>query len=514
MLKSTPTTQLISQIVLSGGRTISYEYDEEERITKVTDSLEGVTEYTYDALGQLVTETKDSITTKFEYDNYGNILAKGVVDENGEISEATKSTYEYGNEKWKDLLTSYNGQAIVYDEQGNPTSYLVHTLTWEKGRQLKSFDGIQYTYNANGIRTSKTVDGIKHTYALEGYKILSETWDGNVLFTLYDNEDSICGIIFNNVPFYFQKNLQGDIIGIVDADAKLVAKYTYDCWGQPVITQDNSSCAIATINPYRYRGYYYDVETKLYYTSSRYYNPSLSRFLNSDDAKTLSINETVLIKNLQAYCLNNPVNYTDITGYVVTPANVIGAVIGVVGGAILGLALANYFNLKGWKRWAVTASTSLLLGIVGWFAGPVIWKGIKAAVAYLITTGTMLYHKIQSWVANALGLTRQWLASIFGKAYGGLSRAAEYGLQSYKNLTKALKGTGLQAHHLIEQRFKLGHQISVAVTKAEHQVFTNAWRKLLPYGKSYTINQVWNAAKKVYAKYPALLEAVRKALKK
>ena len=177
MLKSSPTTQLVSQIVLSSGRTISYEYDEEERITKVTDSIDGTTEYTYDALGQLVTETVNGITTKFEYDNYGNILAKGVVDENGEIAEETKVTYAYGDDTWKDLLTEYNGQPIEYDEQGNPTSYLGHTLTWEKGRQLKSFDDIQYTYNANGIRTSKTVDGVQHNFVLDGAKILRECWN-------------------------------------------------------------------------------------------------------------------------------------------------------------------------------------------------------------------------------------------------------------------------------------------------------------------------------------------------
>ena len=43
--------------------------------------------------------------------------------------------------------------------QGDPTSYLGHTLAWEKGRQLKSFDGNTYTYNTNGIRTSKTANG-------------------------------------------------------------------------------------------------------------------------------------------------------------------------------------------------------------------------------------------------------------------------------------------------------------------------------------------------------------------
>ena len=141
-LKSSATTQLVSQIVLSNGRTLSYEYDAEERITKVTDSVDGITEYTYDALGQLLTETKDGETINtMVYDNYGNIVSK-----NGKA-------YAYDS-TWKDSLISCDGQSITYDAQGNPTSYLGHTLTWEKGRQLKSFDNTQYTYNANGIRTS------------------------------------------------------------------------------------------------------------------------------------------------------------------------------------------------------------------------------------------------------------------------------------------------------------------------------------------------------------------------
>ena len=157
-VKSTPTTQLVSLITLSDSRTLAYEYDAEERITKVTDSIDGVTEYTYDALGQLLTETRNGfLINSMEYDNYGNILSK-----NGKA-------YTYGDGVWKDLLTAYDGQTIAYDAQGNPTSYLGHTLTWEKGRQLKRFvksDGtvIDYTYNANGIRTSKTVNGVKHEY--------------------------------------------------------------------------------------------------------------------------------------------------------------------------------------------------------------------------------------------------------------------------------------------------------------------------------------------------------------
>ena len=204
------------------------------------------------------------------YDNYGNIVSK-----NGK-------TYTYDS-TWKDLLISCDGQSITYDAQGNPTSYLGHTLTWEKGRQLKSFDNAQYTYNANGIRTSKTVNGVEHTFVLDGTKILKESWGSNTIIPMYDNEDCVCGIIYNDVPYYFFKNLQGDIIAIVNKDAETVAKYTYDAWGVCTISQDVSDCGIANVNPFRYRGYYYDSEIGLYYLQSRYYNPTVGRFVNADE---------------------------------------------------------------------------------------------------------------------------------------------------------------------------------------------------------------------------------------
>ena len=324
LIKSTPTTQLVSQLVFAGGRTISYEYDAEERITEVDDSVEGITQYTYDALGQLVTETVNGITTKFEYDNYGNIKAKGVVDETGEIAEATKITYAYGDEHWHDLLTAYNGQSITYDAQGNPLSYLGHTLTWEKGRQLKSFDGNIYTYNANGIRISKTVGGIRHDFVLDGAKILREEWTDcdtkYSLIPLYDNEDSVCGIEYNGAAYYFLKNLQGDVIAITDKNGGTIARYTYDAWGKLLSVTDangndiTATTNIAHINPFRYRGYYYDEETKLYYLQSRYYDPYIARFLNSDDAIVI-ISITLSPMNQFAYCKNNCIMNNDPTGY-------------------------------------------------------------------------------------------------------------------------------------------------------------------------------------------------------
>lgn len=306
-VKSSATTQLVSQIILSDGRTIAYEYDAEERITKVTDSFDGITEYTYDALGQLLTETitKNGVSTvvnSMKYDNYGNIVEK-----NGKA-------YTYGDAKWKDLLTGFDGKTIEYDAQGNPVKYLGHTLTWKNGRELKSFDGNTYTYNSNGVRTSKTVNGILHTYTLDGTKILRESWNGNTIIPIYDNEDSICGILYNSVPYYFIKNLQGDVIAIVDKDAHTVAKYSYDAWGVCTITHD--SVGIANINPFRYRSYYFDDEIGLYYISSRYYNSTISRWLNSDEVIFALIQNNILQHNCFAYCCNDSTNMIDFLGFI------------------------------------------------------------------------------------------------------------------------------------------------------------------------------------------------------
>ena len=404
-VKSSATTQLVSQIILSDGRAISYDYDNEERIIKVDDTVDGIVKYTYDALGQLETETKDGVTTKFEYDNYGNITAKakGVINEDGEFVEESKISYVYGNDTWKDLLTSYNGQSITYDAQGNPTSYLGHTLTWEKGRQLKSFDGNTYTYNANGIRTSKIVNGIKHEYTLDGTKILRETWDGNTLVPLYDNEDGVCGIIHNNIPYYFIKNLQGDIIAIVDKDAKTVARYSYDAWGVCTVTQD--SVGIANVNPFRYRSYYYDQEIGLDYLQSRYYDAGVGRFVNGDSADVLFAKDDTSAYNLYDYCDNVPTVRQDHSGFLASI--LINAAFAAV--TTLLLYLVEYkLGMRYWSWWTLTglvlanATMGAVMGAL--FGGPFAkltklvglaqkcgLSGIALKAVKLVASGTKLF---------------------------------------------------------------------------------------------------------------------------
>ncbi len=216
----------------------------------------------------------------------------------------------------------------------------------EKGRQLKKFGNNTYTYNANGIRTSKTINGVKHTYTLDGTKILRETWGNYSLVPLYDNEDSVCGILYNSVPYYFIKNLQGDIIAIVNKDAETVARYTYDAWGVCTIAQDTSGCNIATINPYRYRSYYYDADTGLYYLQSRYYDAGVGRFVNGDSTDYIALDNTVNACNMFCYCQNSPTLSADPNGH--GPFLAIGVQFVITVGRLT-IGLEALWSTKNWK---------------------------------------------------------------------------------------------------------------------------------------------------------------------
>ena len=277
--------------------------------------------YAYDGKNQLIRH--DSATQgksfAYEYDAGGNILSKSEYDyTTGELGAALNTVnYTYGDSSWGDLLTAYNGQAISYDAIGNPTSYLGWNMTWQ-GRQLasatKDENTLSFTYDANGIRTSKTVNGVTTEYFLNGSQILAQKTGESTMWFFYDSEGNRIGMIRNGYAFYYMYNLQGDVIGLMDArNGRIVARYTYDAWGNCTV-QNADGWTAGDANPFRYRGYYYDTETGLYYVSTRYYDPEIGRFINADDIDYLGADGSPLSYNLFAYCMNNPVNRFDVNG--------------------------------------------------------------------------------------------------------------------------------------------------------------------------------------------------------
>ena len=260
-------------------------------------------------------------------------------------------TYTYSSSVWGDLLTSYNNQPITYDANGNPLSYLGMTLTWAKGRRLatltKNSATTTYAYDRDGLRVQKTVGGVTHTYTYLGDRLVCEEWGNCYLYFIYDETDRPYGLIYcdgtNTDYYYFLRNLQGDVIELLAMNGETIAYYEYDAWGKLLSVKDASGNAItsathiANINPIRYRGYYYDTESGFYYLRSRYYDPEICRFINSDDSNYLKADGEVLSYNLFTYCLNDPINRTDNEGNFSLP-NWAKVTIGAV--AIVGLAIA------------------------------------------------------------------------------------------------------------------------------------------------------------------------------
>ena len=327
-IEGNQTTTLVNSVETAAG-TFTYTYDEVGNIQTVSDGT-NTTSYKYDNLNQLVRENnqKLGVTITYAYQN-GNITErKEYAYTTGDLGEVLDTkTWTYGNNIWSDLLTNFNGQTITYDEIGNPLTIGSQTLSWN-GRQLRQIaDGnntYSYAYNIDGQRVSKTVNGITTEYFYNGSILAGQKTGENTLVLMYDNDGTAFGFTYNGTEYYYLKNAQNDVVALVDSNRQIVAKYAYDAWGRIVSVTDaegNDISAqkdhIGNVNPIRYRSYYYDNETGLYYLKTRYYSPDMCRFLNADGS--IGANQDIHAYNLFAYCSNNPVNFYDPSGcYIIT----------------------------------------------------------------------------------------------------------------------------------------------------------------------------------------------------
>ena len=396
------TTNLISKFSQSYGSdsvlSYDYSYDANGNITEIKQNGKLINKYTYDSLNELKEEYDyvNKFYINYSYDGAGNLQNKyeQVLDPTYGYPTGTQhgNTYEYTDTSWKDKLTKVNGSNISYDANGNPLTYRDGmSFEWENGRILKNINtsdkSVQMSYDSNGMRTQKTVDGVKTNYYYDSNKNLIALVKGNdTLLFYYDSDGSATSFSYNGTMYFYVKNLQGDVIRIIDLAGTEVASYVYDAWGN--IKDTKGEPTILEINPIRYRGYVYDTETSLYYLQSRYYDPFTGRFLNADiycDTGT----STPLSTNMFAYCENNPISNADEGGYIA--ANVIGAVIGGIVGAVGGYFLTNWLadklNLHGWKRnvfvWGLSAVIGAAAAVIGYFIGPYVAKAWSAWCAKL-----------------------------------------------------------------------------------------------------------------------------------
>ena len=271
------------------------------------------------------------------------------------------------------------------------TSYNGSTYTWQ-GRELRKITNgsntYSYKYDADGIRTSKTVNGTKTEFFLNGSQILAQKTGDTTMLFFYDSTGKRVGFANGDTLYYYLYNVQGDVVAIMRAaTGQVVAKYSYDAWGKCTVT-NASGYTVGEKNPFRYRGYYYDTETGLYYLNSRYYNPEFGRFISADG----QLNDDILGNNMYAYCGNNPINREDSDGKGWVFAC---SVVGLIAGGLTKIIT----NVASGKKWND--------GVIGAAVGGAVYGGVLATTGSVLAAGyagaaaESLTNQVLSYVPKA-----------------------------------------------------------------------------------------------------------------
>ena len=398
----TIATEIVSSVAShvygtsANSSTLNYTYDRAGNLETVSNGTSLLSKYYYDGLNRLKREDNHTAgkTYVWNYDVGGNILFKKEYALCTDVNLGTcldTKTYTYKSEGWRDRLDSFDGQTCTYDLIGNPLTYRGNTLTWTKVRRLASFGTNTFAYGASGIRYRKN----NTVYTLDGNKILRES-DGTKTLTYYHGGSGIVGFAYNGTDYYFRKNLQGDVTEIYTSAGLKVASYAYDAWGKVLAVNNYTDGNIGDINPIRYRSYYYDVETGLYYLNSRYYDPEVGRFINADTTDVLeNAQYDINGLNLYAYCDNNPVAGRDDEG-----------------------------DMSFWKKLAIAAAVVVAVAVV-------------AAVVSVATGGTALCAVGTVLVGAAKGAA---IGAVTGAASGAVVGGVQGAVEGYQE-TGTLEGT-------------------------------------------------------------------------
>ena len=308
-------------------------------------------------------------------------------------------------------------------------------MTWQ-GRRLTSIDGVALEYDYNGLRVKK---GDRNYYWQSG-NLVMERWvkngTENYIYYYYD-ESGVCGMNYNGTEYYYRKNIFGDVLAIYDSLGNLQCKYVYDAWGNHRVYNASGSeigaevINIGNINSIRYRGYYWDKEFGLYYLQSRYYDPTLGRFVSPDAIDYLDP-EDVSGLNLYAYGLNNPVMYVDPTGHFVFSTMLVGALVGFGVSFVSSLVSQALVEQKlDWEMVGIAAIDGVFGGISGALAtipglGPLASGAIDSGLTFvnsLLTTGIS-----NNWQFDASDWAIIATSSIASGFLSGLSTGTKRGI--------------------------------------------------------------------------------------
>ena len=415
-------------------------------------------EFEYDAYGNLTKENNSKLGNyDFEYDTNGNIIK---IKKNNEIEKE----FTYENNKLLTYKVNNQQKAIEYDLRGNITRIGTRHFKHNEKSLISSYVNtnqpnitINYSYSNNGLLYQKTKlkenNGTtevlyKISYYMDNDKILAELREDESgikkLHYFYDIE-GITSIVCGEKVYTLLRDSIGNISQIV-ANGTVIAEYNYDAWGNTTIDIHENGLTsddlyVINNNPFRYKGYYYDVETQLFYCNSRYYSPELCRFISPDSIEYIEP-ESINGLNLYAYCGNDPINKYDPTGHfaITLTTLLIGGLIAGAIGAGIGLGTAVYKDVKEDGVWFNGDWTDYVGRTIGGFVAgfgvgicTVLGAGVGAAALGGTTATLFTSTGLTLSLGSALGISSgvAFATGMAGYAVRtGISRSEDFKVQN------------------------------------------------------------------------------------
>ena len=315
---------LVKEIMV-GGKSTFYKYDENGNIIQISEGTAGAegktSTFKYDKRNQLIREDNHLLnkTFAYAYDLGGNMTRMEeyafTKADKALPSTPVKTIRGTFDSTWKDQLLTWDGVSMTYDAIGNMVKKGNTTYTWTQGRKLSTVNNgkkIQYFYDHTGRRARKTVDGVTTDFRMAGELLMSQKAGDVTTYFSYDSAGNLIGMSAGSNRYFYTRNAQNDITGLIDENGTSVVQYQYDSWGKLLGITGSLASTIGKRNPFRYRGYYYDDETGMYYLQSRYYDPEIKRFICADSY--CSTGQGLNCCNIFIYCSNNPINMLDSSG--------------------------------------------------------------------------------------------------------------------------------------------------------------------------------------------------------
>lgn len=372
-------------------------YDLSGNITRIGETNQ--VQYEYDSMNRLTQEKDNDGNRRIEYIYLTNgQLSQKVIYSSFTGLEVERTKYAYSR---TDRMIGCNDIGITYDIAGNMASYGTKRYRYTDGHRLAAvYDSegeteIRFTYDEETGRRTRMEKWRRESleesrgYIYHGNLLIYEDrihYDqGQIMqsdrIVYLHGVDGVEGMIYREKTYHFVKDILGNIRMIISETGEIVARYRYTAFGTVEILLDQNG--IGRINPFLYRGYYYDDSTGLFYCNSRYYSPELCRWISPDDISYLDP-ETIGGMSLYTYCANNPVNYSDGSGHFpITAMLITGLIMGISMVAFQGVSdLATYTQTGNWDHvvWQDYVG-NFVGGFIGGALSVVLTSGLAASLA-------------------------------------------------------------------------------------------------------------------------------------